>query len=280
MSTETRSRAARTAQRAVPRREAADAPGPLRGLRHVLALAGRSLVKTARTPEALLDVTVQPVVFLLLFTYVFGGAISGGDRHEYLQALVPGVIAQSLALGGFALGQNLNADIENGVFDRFRSLPIARSAPLVGAVLADVVRYLLVFTVLVVAGSVLGFRVQTGALDVVAALGVSVAFGLSFCWISVLVGMLARSPGAVQGVMFMLVMPLTFGSNVFVPADSMPGWLEAFVRVNPVTHLVDVVRGLLLGGPVAGPLTWTVAWMVGLVAVFAPLAVRAYRRRA
>jgi len=245
-----------------------------------VALARRSLIKTVRTPEALIDVTLQPVIFLLLFTYLFGGAIAGGDRHAYLQFLLPGMLAQSLALGGIALGQNLNADIEKGVFDRFRSLPVARSAPLVGAVAADVVRYLTVCLVMLGFGTVMGFRVETGLVPAIAAVGLSIAFGLCFCWISVWVGMLVRTPGAVQGVMFLLVFPLSFGSNVFVATSTLPGWLQAFVHVNPITPLVATIRGLLLGGPVAGHLMVTLAWMAGLLLVFVPLALRAYARRA
>jgi oleandomycin transport system permease protein len=251
-----------------------------RQARHALALAKRSLIKTARTPEALIDVTLQPVIFLLLFVYVFGGAIGGGSRHEYLQFLLPGLLGQGIALGGIALGQNLNADIQKGVFDRFRSLPIARSAPLVGAVLADLVRYLLLCVIFLGFGYLIGFRISTNPLALAAAVALSIAFALSFCWISVYVGMIARAPGAVQGVMFMLVFPLSFGSNVFVPVTTLPGWMQAFVKVNPITHLVGMVRGLILGGPVARPLLWTVLWMAILLVVFVPLATRAYRRRA
>ena len=249
--------------------------------RHALALARRSLIKTMRTPEALIDVTIQPVIFLLMFTYLFGGAIANGDRHTYLQVLLPGMLAQSLAMGGVALGQNLNADIEKGVFDRFRSLPISRAAPLVGAVLADVLRYLSVCVVMLGFGTlVMGFRVETGVLPALAAVALSIAFGLCFCWISVWVGMLARTSGAVQGIMFLLVLPLTFGSNVYVPTDTLPGVVQGFVAVNPITPLVATIRGLLIGGPVAGPLTTTLIWMAGLLAVFVPLALRAYARRA
>ncbi|WP_250031162.1 ABC transporter permease [Paractinoplanes maris] len=249
-------------------------------MRHSMALARRSLIKTLRTPEALIDVTIQPVIFLLLFTFLFGGAIAGGDRGAYLQFLLPGLLAQSLALGGIALGQNLNADIEKGVFDRFRSLPVARSAPLVGAVAADVVRYLTVCVFMLGFGTLLGFRVETGFVPTVAAVALSIGFGLCFCWISVWVGMLVRTPGAVQGVMFLLIFPLSFGSNVFVQTNTLPGWLQAFVHVNPITPLVSTIRGLLLGGPVAHNLTITLAWMAGLLIVFVPLALRAYARRA
>jgi oleandomycin transport system permease protein len=249
-------------------------------IRHALALARRSLIKTARTPEALIDVTLQPVIFLLLFTFLFGGAIAGGDRHAYLQFLLPGLLAQSLALGGVALGQNLNADIEKGVFDRFRSLPVARSAPLVGAVAADVVRYLTVCVVMLGFGTAIGFRIQTGVLPTIAAVALSIGFGLCFCWISVLVGMLVRTSGAVQGIMFLFVLPLSFGSNVFVQTSTLPGWLQAFVHVNPITPLVGAIRGLLIGGPVAHDLVLTLIWMTGLLVVFVPLALRAYARRA
>jgi oleandomycin transport system permease protein len=248
--------------------------------RHSVALARRSLIKTMRTPEALLDVTLQPVIFLLLFTYLFGGAISDGDRGAYLQFLLPGMLAQSLAMGGIALGQNLNADIEKGVFDRFRSLPVARSAPLVGAVSADIVRYLTVCVVMLGFGMLIGFRVETGFVPAVAAVALSIAFGLCFCWISVWVGMLVRTPGAVQGLMFLIVFPLSFGSNVFVQTDTLPGWLQAFVHVNPITPLVSTIRGLLVGGPVAHHLVVTLAWMAGLLVVFVPLALRSYARRA
>ena len=223
------------------------------------------MIKTARTPEALIDVTLQPVIFLLLFTYVFGGALSGGSQHDYLEYLLPGLLGQTIALAGVALGQNLNADIEKGVFDRFRSLPIARSAPLVGAVLADFMRYLIVCVMTLGFGYIIGFRIQTNVLAMLAAIAISIAFALCFCWISVYVGMIARTSGAVQGIMFLLVLPLSFGSSVFVKASTMPGWLQGFVKVNPLTHLVGTVRGLVLGGPVTYHLLWTVLWMAILV---------------
>jgi oleandomycin transport system permease protein len=253
---------------------------PLQLLRHSLVLARRSLIKTWRTPEALIDVTLQPVIFIALFTYVFGGAIEHGSRHAYLQLLVPGMLAQTIGMAGIALGQNLNADIDKGVFDRFRSLPIGRSVPLIGGVLADIVRYLILFVMLFGFGSLLGFRINTGVVPLIAALGLSVGFGLCFCWISVFVGMMARTAGAVQGIMFLIVLPLSFGSNVFVNPSTLPGWLQSFVKVNPFSHLVSAVRGLTIGGPVANDLEWTLAWMAGLLVVFVPLALAGYRRRA
>jgi oleandomycin transport system permease protein len=251
-----------------------------RTLRHAFALARRNLIKTRRTPEQLIDVTIQPIIFLLLFVYVFGGALGGGSRHDYLQFLVPGLLAQGIAMGSIALGQNLNADIEKGVFDRFRSLPIARSAPLVGAVLADFFRYLTLCVIYLGFGYVMGFRVETGALPAVAAVALSIGFALSFCWISVFVGMVARTSGAVQGIMFLLIFPLAFGSNVYVDPSTMPGWLQAFVHVNPMSQLAGAVRGLTVGGPTAAHVGWTLLWMAILLGVFVPLALRAYRRRA
>jgi oleandomycin transport system permease protein len=248
--------------------------------RHVGALAKRSLIKTWRTPEALIDVTVQPIIFLLLFTYIFGGAIAGGSQHAYLMYLLPGLLGQNIAMAGVALGQNLNADIEKGVFDRFRSLPIARSAPLVGAVVADFGRYLILCCITLGFGYVLGFRITTSPIAAIAAIALAIGFALCFCWISVWVGMIARTAGAVQGIMFLLVLPLSFGSNTFVQTGTLPGWLQGFVKVNPISHLATSIRGLMTGGPVATDVLWTLGWMAGLVAVFVPLALRAYRRRA
>jgi oleandomycin transport system permease protein len=251
-----------------------------RTVRHAVALARRNLIKTMRTPEQLIDVTIQPIIFLLLFVYVFGGALGDGSRHDYLQFLVPGLLAQGIAMGSIALGQNLNADIEKGVFDRFRSLPIARSAPLVGAVLADFFRYLILCVIYLGFGYVLGFRVETGMLPAIGAVALSIVFALSFCWISVWVGMVARSSGAVQGIMFLLIFPLAFGSNVYVDPSTMPGWLQGFVHVNPMSQLAGAVRGLTIGGTTASHVAWTLLWMAVLLAVFVPLALRAYRRRA
>jgi len=247
--------------------------------RHVFALAKRSLIKTWRTPEALIDVTVQPIIFLVLFTYIFGGAI-GGTSQDYLQFLLPGLLGQSIAMAGVALGQNLNSDIEKGVFDRFRSLPIGRSVPLVGAVIADIGRYLILCVVTLGFGMLIGFRIETNPMAATAAIGISIAFALCFCWISVFVGMTVRTSGAVQGVMFLIVLPLSFASNTFVNPDTMPSWLQTFVQVNPISQLVTTVRGLMIGGPVAESLMWTLVWMAILLVVFVPLALRGYRRRA
>jgi oleandomycin transport system permease protein len=251
-----------------------------RNLRHALVLARRNLIKTLRTPEQLIDVTIQPIIFLLLFTYIFGGAIGNGSHHQYLEYLLPGLLGQSIAMGSVALGQNLNADIEKGVFDRFRSLPIARSAPLVGAVLADFFRYLLLCVISLGFGYLIGFRVTTDLPSAIAAIALSIGFALCFCWISVWVGMKARTSGSVQGIMFLIVLPLSFASSTFVKVSTMPGPLQAFVKVNPISHLVSTTRGLMIGGPIESNLIWTLGWMVGLLVIFVPLALRGYNARA
>jgi oleandomycin transport system permease protein len=248
-------------------------------VRHSGALAKRNLIGVLRNPEALLDVTLQPIIFILLFTYVFGGAIAHGSQHDYLQYLLPGVLAQTIAFGGVAIGVNLNADIEKGVFDRFRSLPIARAAPLVGAVFADVVRYVLLCVLTIGFGYVIGFRAGTDAAHVLAASLLATSFALCLCWISVYVGMIVRTPGAVQGVLMLALFPITFGTSTYVPVDTLPDWLQTVTKLNPLTHLVGALRGLLLGGPVATDLLWTLGWMGALLAVFVPLALRAYGRR-
>ncbi len=252
-------------------------PFPL--IRHSLTLAKRSVVKIRRTPEQLLDVTLQPMIFVLLFVYIFGGAIAG-NTHDYLEYVLPAIMVQTLAFSSVAIGVNLNTDISKGVFDRFRSLPIPRPAPLVGAVLGDIVRYCVSVIVLMAFGYLLGFRIQTNVFSATLACLIVIGFSLCLSWISVFVGMVLRSPGAVQGVGFLLIFPLTFGSNLFVPTDTLPSWLQTWVHINPVTYLVDTTRALMLGGEVLSPLLKTIASALVILVIFAPLAVRAYRRKA
>lgn len=251
---------------------------PNRGTRHGFTLAWRGILKIRKNPEQLMDVTIAPIVFLLMFTYLFGGALAG-SIDGYLQMLVPGIMVMNIMQASMTAGVQLNTDVSKGVFDRFRAMPIARSAPLIGAVLADVVRYVVCIVVLLIVATVMGYRVQTGPVELLIAAGLTIAFGLCFCWASVFVGMLLKTPQAVQGMMFVLIMPLTFGSNVFVGTSTMPGWLKAWADISPVTLMADALRGLLGGGPIAGPLTGSLIWMAGSVAVFFPLAMWAYRRR-
>lgn len=251
---------------------------PAKAVQHGFSLAWRGVLKIRKNPEQLIDVTLQPILFLVMFVYLFGGAIAGGTG-AYLQTLTPGLMVQNTIMASLSAGVSLNTDVKKGVFDRFRSLPIARSAPLVGAVLADLVRYVVALGVLLIMATIMGFRIHTNPLSAVAAAAVMVLAGLCFCWMAVFVGMLVSSPGAVQGIMIALVMPITFGSNVFVPTATMPGWLRAWAEISPISLLADAMRGLLTGGPVAGPLLGGFAWMAGVVVVFFPLAMRAYRRR-
>ena len=275
MSTATLTPAPRTS--VVPKAaEATRKPFPL--VRHSLALAKRSLIKTWRTPEALIDVTLQPAIFLVIFVYIFGGAVAG-DTTTYLQFLLPGILAQTIAQGAIAIGVNLNTDLEKGIFDRFKSLPIPRPAPLVGAVIGDVVRYVIVIVSTFVVGYLMGFRILTDPLSAVAGCLLAIVFALSLSWVSVFVGMKVRTSGAVQGIMFLIIMPLSFASNVFVPAATLPSWMQTFVQWNPLTHLVAAMRGFFLGAPMGNSVYYTLAWCVGLVAVFMPLALRAYRRK-
>jgi len=248
-------------------------------LRHSLSLAGRSVKKMVRHPEQFFDVTLQPVLFLIIFVYVLGGAIAGSTQ-DYLQFVLPGILIQTVLFSTVAIGVNLNTDIKEGVFDRFRSLPIPRSAPLVGATIAECLRYALTIGVTMIAGFVMGFRTGTSPLRVAAAMLLVLFFAWCMCWIAIWLGMIMREAGSVQGIGFLALFPLTFGSSMFASADTMPGWLQAWVKINPVTHLTDAMRGLLTGGPVAQDAFIALGTSALILAVFAPLAVRAYRTKA
>ncbi|GAA4575817.1 ABC transporter permease [Micromonospora coerulea] len=253
-------------------------PGVAAGLRHTLTLAWRSLVQIKHNPMELLDLSIQPVMFVLLFTYVFGTAISGSPG-DYLQFALPGIVVQNALFATMTTGFGLNNDLTKGVFDRLRALPIARWSPLAGRILADTVKQAWSVSLLVGVGAILGFRLGNGVVGLLGAFALLLAFSLAASWISVLVGVLVSEPEKVQIFGFMVIFPLTFTSNVFVPTDRMPGWLQNWVEVNPVTILADALRGLLVGGPVAGPVFQSLIWAAVLAAVFAPLAVRALRRR-
>jgi oleandomycin transport system permease protein len=251
---------------------------PLALVRHSVVLAVRSLIKTWRTPEALIDVTVQPALFLLVFVYIFGGAVSG-STHDYLQFLLPGILGQTIVLGSIAIGANMNTDITKGVFDRFRSLPIPRLAPLLGAVLGDIVRYVVVTASTVGMGYLLGFRLQGSVPAALAGCALAVLFALCLSWLSVAVGLSVRTAAAAQGILILLLMPMSFASNVFVNPTTLPSWMQEFAKVNPLSHLVGALRALFLGTPVGDHVWWTLAWCLVFVAVFLPLALRIYRRK-
>jgi ABC-2 type transport system permease protein len=224
----------------------------------------------------LLDVTITPVLFLLMFTYLFGGALAG-STSEYLQYLLPGILVQSVLFTCVYSGVALNTDVTKGVVDRFRSLPIWRPAPLVGAVLGDTVRYALAATVVVLLGLVMGFRPDAGPGGVLAAMLLVVVFAFGLSWVFTTLGLVLRSPSAVMNTGFMALFPLIFLSNVFVEPSTLPGWLEAFVDVNPISHLVTATRGLMDGDAAAQDVALVVGEAAALTAVFAPLTVRLYR---
>lgn len=253
---------------------------PLGLARHSLVLARRSLVKIGRTPEGLADAIILPVVFLAMFVYLFGGAVSG-STHAYLQRIFPAAMVMTVVMAGtMTTGLTLNADIKKGIFDRFRSLPIGRPAPLIGSVAGDAIRYLVALAALFGFGYLIGFRAQAGPLPVLAACALTIVFAFCLSWGYVLAGVAIREPSGVQGIAIVSLFPLVFGTDLVAPVATMPGWLQAWVKINPLTHAMDASRALLLGGQVARPLTWTLLWSAGMLAVFATLAIRVYRRQA
>ena len=251
---------------------------PLTGLRNSFTLTWRSVLKIRTNAEDLVGLSLQPIMFLLLFTYVFGGAIAHGNVHAYLQYVLPGIIVQTVLFATLGTGLMLNQDISAGIFDRFRSLPIARWAPLAGAIMGDVTRYVISVLVTLGFGIVLGFR-PTSALGTIAACALVLVFALAMCWISALIGLLVKTPQGVQVFGFTAMFPLIFASGLLVPIQTMPGWLQAFAKANPVTLLAAASRGLMTHGPVAVPAGESMLWALGIVIVFAPLAVRVYRRK-
>jgi oleandomycin transport system permease protein len=253
--------------------------GPLGGLRNSFTLTWRSLLKIPTNMEDLFSLSLTPIMYLLLFTYVFGGAISG-NTHRYLQTALPGILVLSVVFATMGTGMMLNADITTGVFDRFRSLPIARWAPLAGAILGDAIRYVISIAVTLGFGFILGFRITASPLSAVMGCLLLLVFALAMCWFSALIGVVMKSPQAVQGFGYLLMFPIVFGSDLLVPTTTMPGWLQSFVKVNPVTYLSDAERALLVGGTsAAGPVERSLLWALGIFLVFAPLAVAMYRRR-
>ena len=247
-------------------------------LRNTLTIARRNLLHIKSDPEQIVGMTIQPLMFLVLFVYVFGGAIAGSSR-EYLQFALPGILVQGIAFTPFTTALGLNVDFQRGLIDRFRSLPIARSAVIGGRIAADGVRIIWGALILMGFGVALGFRFGGGLAGAVGAFLLVVAFGVVLCWPMAFIGVTAKTPEAVNTWGFMIILPLTFASSVFARVETMPGWLQAFVKVNPITSVVDATRGLMLGGPVADPVVKTAIWLVVLTAIFAPLAIYRYRRR-
>lgn len=245
-----------------------------------LVLAERNLLRLPRQPDLLIGFTIQPIMFVLLFAYVFGGAISTPGFDDYKQFLLPGIICQNVAFGGFVTALGLAEDMGKGLIDRFRSLPAARASVLAGRAVADVVTNLLGLVIVLGTGLVIGFRFDAPAGEILAGFALLLLFGFASSWIFAVIGLSVSTPEAANGIGFTLIFPITFISSAFVPVESMPAGLEEFAEANPVTTLVDALRALWLGAPAGNDVWLAFVWCVVLIAIFAPIAVAKYRRAA
>ncbi|WP_163542685.1 ABC transporter permease [Occultella kanbiaonis] len=243
-----------------------------------MTMAWRATKKMRRNPEQFFDVTLQPILFTAMFAFIFGGAISG-DVASYLPLMIPGILAQTALTTSMATGVQLREDMDKGVFDRFKSLPIARIAPLAGPMVADLLRYTIAATITFAMGFLMGYRPGGGVPGVLAGGLLVVIAGWSLAWAFTWVGTVARSAQSVQGISMMIMFPLTFLSNAFVPVETLPDWLAAFVRVNPVSHVVSAVRDLANTATVSAEVGWALLGCAVVVAIFAPLSVRSYQRK-
>ncbi|MFF5715349.1 ABC transporter permease [Streptomyces buecherae] len=252
-------------------------------LRHIGALARRNVMQIKQDPESMFDAVLMPIIFTLLFVYVFGGAVGGslgGDRDDYINYVIPGLLAMGGLNIAMSVGTGINDDFSKGVMDRFRTMPIARSSVLIAKLIVEGGRMLISSLILLTVAFIIGFDLETGLLELLAALGLALVFGTSLTWIFMLLGLSMKTPQAVQGIGFLILMPLQFGSSVFAPTMTMPGWLQAFTDYNPLSNLADAVRALLSGdGAVADPVLATLAWSAGITVVIAPLAVRKFRTK-
>jgi ABC-2 type transport system permease protein len=246
-------------------------------LSQTMAMAWRATKKMRRNPEQFFDVTVQPLLFTAMFAYLLGGGMSGSVQ-AYLPLVIPGILAQTALTACMATGVQLREDMEKGVFDRFKSLPMARIAPLAGPMIADLLRYAIASTLTFAAGIAMGYRPGGGVLGVLAAILLTVIAGWSLAWVFTWVGTLARSAQSVQGISMMIMFPLTFMSNALVPVDTLPGWLAAFVKVNPVSYIVTATRDLANLGQITAHVGWALLACAAVILIFAPLSVRSYRR--
>jgi ABC transporter DrrB family efflux protein len=244
-----------------------------------LVVAERNLVRIKRAPDLLTAFTIQPVMFLLLFVYVFGGAIST-PGYDYKDFLLPGIIVQNIAFGGFVTALGLNEDLNKGLIDRFRSLPMARPAVLAGRTLSDVATNTLSVLVLLGTGLIIGFSFHANAIEIVGGFALLLLFGYAFSWVFALLGLLVSSPESANSLGFIAVFPLTFISSAFVPVESMPSGLQWFAEINPFTIVVDAMRALWVDSPAGNAVWGAVVWSFVIIAIFAPLAVRRYRRAA
>jgi ABC-2 type transport system permease protein/oleandomycin transport system permease protein len=243
-----------------------------------LVMAERNLVRLPRAPDMLLAFTIQPIMFVLLFAYVFGGAIGTPGYGSYIDFLIPGIVAQNIAFGGFTTALGLAEDMGKGLIDRFRSLPTARASVLAGRCLADVGTNLLGMTILLVTGLIIGFSFDASVLEVLAGIGLLLLFGFASSWIFAVIGMSVSTPEAANGVGFTLIFPITFISSAFVPVESMPNGLEQVADANPFSVIVDAMRALWLDQPAGNSIWLAVVWSLVLIAIFAPIAVAKYRK--
>jgi len=246
-------------------------------LSDTVVLAKRSLLRIPRQPDLLLGFTVQPVMFVLLFVYVFGGAIQT-PGFDYEDFLIPGILVQSMAFGGFVTALGLAEDLKKGLIDRFRSLPMSRAAVLTGRTTADIATNVIQVAIMLLVGLAVGFRFQTGVPDVIAGIALLLLLGYAFSWVFAFLGLAASSPEASNAYGFIVILPLTFASSAFVPVETMPSWLQTFAEVQPVTTMVDATRALFLGTPAGNDIWGAVLWAIGIILVFGWLSVWRYRR--
>ena len=247
------------------------------GISDTLVLAKRSLLRIPRQPDLLVGFTVQPILFVLLFVYVFGGAIQT-PGFDYVDFLMPGIIVQSICFGGFVTALGLADDLKKGLMDRFRSLPMTRSALLTGRTLGDVVTNAFQLVVMIVVGLLVGFNFSNSVGEVVVGLALCLLIGYAFSWVFAFIGLTASTPEAANAYGFTILFPLTFVSSAFVPVASMPSWLQPIAEHNPFTYMVNAVRALFLGIPAGNDVWLAVAWTIGIIVVFAPLSAWRYRR--
>lgn len=243
----------------------------------ILVMTRRNLTHVMRLPQLIVFSTIQPVMFVLLFAYVFGGAIQTGNI-DYIQYLLPGILVQTTIFGSMMTGIGLAADLSQGMIDRFRSLPMARSAFLIGRTFSDLIRNVFVIILMIIVGYIIGFRFEAGFWNALGAVGIMLLFGFAFSWISATIGMAVKNVETAQSAGFIWVFPLVFASSIFVPVESMTKWVRAFAENNPISFTADTVRALTLGTPVGNNLWYAMFWMIGILVVFVPLAVSRYRR--
>lgn len=251
-------------------------------LRHIGALVRRNLLQIKKDPESMFDALLMPVIFVLLFVYVFGGSVGsslGGNRQDYLNYLIPGLMAMMGMNIAMAVGSGVNDDFRKGVMDRFRTMPIARSSVLIAKIVVELGRMMVATLILLGMGFALGLELHGSVLGLVGAIALAAAFGAAIMWIFILLGLTMKTAQAVQGMGMIVMMPLQFGSSIFAPTQTMPGWLQTFTDYNPLSNLADSARGLMMGGPLGHSVWLTLGWTVVITAVMAPLAVSKFRKK-